>query len=484
MAVVLRCPDCREKLTLPAHPEPGTEVECPGCGNVFVAPDPETGEVPGRGPKKRPRDDDGEDDEKPRKKKKRPVEDDGEDEDDAAPPKKPAAGKAKGGKGPGEGKPARRRKAKKKETNKTALIALVAGGVLFLVLLIGLLVWFFSRKPVAYEMMNYVPDDSTAASGLNIGHMQKYPEFYNKLESSFADLGFKKATETTAKALGAEPNDLVDSMVQGSGKSGEALVLRTKKEFDVGGLAKLPGAREGTADGQKYYSVNKIEGLWGKDLRVFAPTNRLIVFCSAGMSDGAFRKILGGNKDNFDNTIPGKFGPLAKRTMKGTFWAIVVMDPDTRPKAPDKKAGGPGNGGSGGEFDAQVATSLSNAKAFGFKSSLGSRAVRFEVIIQCRDAEDASNAYQKYKDSDLAKGDEVEPPRWWKEFAQTTIANKKLGIELFSNLGAKSSGELFVVYSECDTKLLMEAINSLAGKITGTKPGGGTAPMPPPTPAK
>ena len=67
----------------------------------------------------------------------------------------------------------------------------------------------------------------------------------------------------------------------------------------------------------------------------------------------------------------------------------------------------------------------------------------------------------------------LDAPRWWKDFADNKIGSKKIGIELMANLGFKSSGDLFVVYSECDTKLLMEVLGTLVGKITGQNSGGG-----------
>src|SRR5262245_46560979 len=111
MAVELRCPDCRAKLRLSEDPEPGTEVECPECNAVFPAPDPDTGETPDAREKKAKTKD------KPKFAK------------DRAP---------------------RKRKAKKKETNKSALTIVIVGAVLFVSLVVGLLIWYFSRKPPSY----------------------------------------------------------------------------------------------------------------------------------------------------------------------------------------------------------------------------------------------------------------------------------------------------------------------------------------------
>jgi hypothetical protein len=464
MPVELRCPDCRAKLRLPDAPDPGTEVECPKCGHVFPAPDLDTGEVPDARAKKRPADD--EDDDRPRK-KKRPADDDDEDR-----PRKPADDyKPKEKKKAAGGKTPQRRRAKKKETNKGLLTVMIVGGVLFLILLIGLLVWYFGRKPPAYEMMGYLPADAQYAVGVNIGHMQKYPEFYKKVEPSYKDVGFKKFAEVMAKAIGIEPDDLIDYLVAGGGSSGDAVVIKTKTPFDPAGLAKLPGAQEYAADGQKYYTVADIPGVFG-GIQVFAPTNRLIVYCSRRIPETTFKNMLKGNKDNFDATLPGRSGPLGKRLVKGTLWAMFLFEGGyARPAAPNPGELGQGNL-NGAEFKNQVASQTGGAKGSGFKASLGSKSVRFEAVSWYGDSEAAANQYQKFKESPLAKGDEEEPPRWWKDMLQAMGISKKMGQELLSSVGAKTSGELYVMYTECDTKTLMDSIGGLIGKFIGPKPPG------------
>ncbi|MDB5308974.1 MAG: hypothetical protein JWO38_3176 [Gemmataceae bacterium] len=458
MAVELRCPDCRAKLRLPSAPETGTEVECPECGAVFAAPDPDTGDTPDRRGKKKAAG------EKPVKKP--PVDDDDEDDDR---PKKPAADDKKK---PDDKKQPKKRKAKKKETNKTAMIAIIVGVVLFLAVLVSLLAWFFTRKPVSYEMMSYLPDDSVTATGLNIGHMAKYSEFIKVVEGSYKDLGFKRAADALSKVIGGETNDMIDYVVIGSGKSGSGLVIRTKKEFDQGLLAKLPGARSGTADGRTYYTIPGFDKLWAgaaQELRVFAPTSRLVVFCPAQGNESTFKKMLNGNRDNPDTTLAARVGPLGKRTMRGTFWHIWVFEPTSRPTVSEKDKT---SDGVQGAFQKQAATSTASAQGMGFKASIGSRAVRFEVIIWFKDSDAAKELYTKYKESDLTKED-AEPPKFWKDVSQNMITSKKVAGELFQNLGAKASGELFVIYSECETAVLMEVISSLAGKLTGQSGGGG-----------
>ncbi len=463
MAVELRCPDCRTKLRLPSDPGPGTEVECPKCGTVFSAPDPDTGEVPDPRSKSLSGDSDDEDRPGPAKKKRRPVVDD--DDEDRPPQKKPVTS---GGKSPdaktaaSNKKQPKRRKTRKKETNKPVMYALITGGVVFLITVILLMVWYLNRKPASYEMMTYLPEDCNAAGGFNMGHVQKYPAFFEKLKPTYQNLGFKKAAEALATALGTDMDQLVDYVVEGfRGHSPGAIVIRTKKEFDTSALAKLPGARPYTTAGQSCYAVSRIEGLAYDDLRVFAPTKRLIVFCPGNIPDGVFQKMVGGNKENKENTLMGRVGSLGTRTTRGTYWYLGILDETNRPAK--EKSDDPNARKS--EFRDQMATTAATIKGIGFKASVGSTAVRFEVILWCRDSDAAADMYQKFKDSTLSKGDDDEPPKWWKDFTQSTISNKKVALELLATIGAKSSGDLFIYSARCNTVLFMEVINMLAGRL-------------------
>jgi hypothetical protein len=458
MAVELRCPDCRARLRLKESPDPGTEVECPECEHVFPAPDPDTGEVPdSRG---RKRGDDG----RPRKKR----DDDGEDRPKPKVEANGAAKKKKGGP-----KTPKRRKAKKQETNKTLMILLIVGVVIFVSSISGLLIWFFSRKPAAYELMKYLPADADAAVGLNIGHMQKYPGFFDAVEQTYTGNAFKRAADALAKAFGMDVNEMLDYMVEGTGSSGSAIVIRTKEEFDPELLLKLPGAREGTSGGQKYYAITNIRGAGD---RVFAPTNRIVVFCPGTISKGTFDNMLAGNVDN-EETLALRAGSLAKRTVRGTYWVFATGGVARAFVPPAKKDA---LGGSGGEFHTYVRGLLGSATFAGFKASVGSRSVRFEFIVHCEDSDASSDMYEKFKSSDLAKGDDaLEPPRYWKDFTQQIGGDRKINAELLSAIGAKTSGDLYIIYSECETKTLMSGVGTIGGKLSGgaqAGSGGGIGP--------
>ncbi|MBX9580748.1 MAG: zinc-ribbon domain-containing protein, partial [Gemmataceae bacterium] len=451
MAVELRCPDCRAKLRLAEAPEPGVEVECPKCQTVFPAPDPDTGEVPDdRSRKKRP--DDGAD---------RPA-------DKPKPARKPGADPKATPK---------KRKAKKQKTNKALLYTIVAVAVVFVGAVGGLLYWFFNRQPAAMEMMSYLPEDCWTASGGNIGHLQKYPEFFQRVEALYSGQPFVSVAGAFGDALGQKTNDYLDSVVTGStrGGGGYTVVLRTKKEFDPGVLAKLPAAREVQADGGKYYQAN----VDGQSVRAFAPTRRLVVFAAAGVPEGTLRTMMKANKGNEDKTLPGRAGALARRTVRGTAWVFFLLEAGDKPAVREEGAGGGLSGDNA--LRTHGAALLSAAKGVGMKASVGSRSVRAEVIFQYPDSDKAAEQYKKFKDSSLAKGDEEDPPKWWKELGNQ-VGNKKVQAELLSNVSATSSGELFIYYSQVDTKLMLEVVQGVGGKamaINGFGDGSGSGGGPP-----
>src|SRR5581483_8843998 len=146
-----------------------------------------------------------------------------------------------------------------------------------------LLYWYINRVPVSFQMMAYLPEDTNLASGVNVGHLQKYAEFYKAIQSASTDKTFWKLDEALNKATGAE----IDYAVYGSGPSGFVWVIRSKKEFDPAGLAKLPGAQSYAADGVTYYTASDIGGVFGS-LKAFAPTNRIAVFAQGRIPDPVF----------------------------------------------------------------------------------------------------------------------------------------------------------------------------------------------------
>src|SRR5262249_12346513 len=138
-----------------------------------------------------------------------------------------------------------KRKAKKRETSKAALIGVIAAGVILLICMVSVLIWYFTRTSKAVEMFYYVPEDAQEAIGLNLGHAQKYPEFYKSLKTLIDGTDFKPAGEAVAKAAGSDFDKLVDYVAKASSKTnGWAIVLRTKAEFDDGALAKIPGSEK------------------------------------------------------------------------------------------------------------------------------------------------------------------------------------------------------------------------------------------------
>lgn len=437
MAVEFRCPECRAKLRLTDAPEPGEEVECPKCSHVFPAPD---NGIEFRSSKKKPAgsaaktSEDDEAEEKPKPEKK---------------PEKKAAGPKK-------------RRVRKKEVNKTLLYSVAGGGVALVIAISCLLFWYFSRVPIPFQMMAYLPEDSKLASGVNVGHIQKYAEFAKTVQQASNDKVFWKAGDVMKTATGAE----MDYAVYGSTPSstGFVWIIRSKKEFNPADLSKLPGAKSYSADGQTYYTADDFGGFGG--MKAFAPTNRIVVFASGGIPDGQFRNMLKGNTANPDKTLLGRTKPLAKRITRGTWW-ILSDYPITAP--PESNTGG---GPEQAEADLKrvIAEHTGKGSAWGFKASAGSKDIRFEAVVRCKEAETANETAKKWKESELAKGDEGTPPKWFKAVT-TKAGDQKVGIELLSTLQFTSSGDLFIVKSSVETRLYMNSVQTLVNNLSQIQPG-------------
>jgi len=472
MAVELRCPECRAKLRLPVAPEEGSEIECPKCGHVFSA---ETSAVGGA--RRDTRDDD---DDKPRKKSA------ADDDDEPRKKKKGKKTATKTGGTPGQPKK-KKRKLKKRKSNQMVLIGAIIGGLMVLGFFIGAIVWFFNRKSASQEMMMYLPDDCDEVSGLNLGHLQKYPEFYKSCETSFGNYGFKKAADAFSKALGQEMNDTIDYVVQGVGRTGgqeiAATVLRTKAEFDTSLLSKLPGAAKGTRNGVDFYTINDIPELGYGGLRVFAPTNRLVVFCRADTPDSKFNAMVTGNKDNAENTPFVRGGQLSKQVVRGTAWKFMIYGRSVAKLAPAAPQGG-GQGGFGGQesdddmLKKEIADIISTAQGCGFKASVGSREVRGEWIVWYKDSEAANNMLKKWKEKEWIKDEEKDPPKFWRAVASKSGGGKTAPNVLRDGLAFRQSGETFSIRTSMDVNLVKTGIGSLVTAFVNPVTGGsGSMPM-------
>ncbi len=470
MAVELRCPGCRAKLRLPVAPEADSEIECPKCGIVFPADD----NIVHAGaadavdpPKKKTSDDQGDDRPKKKKKTDTAAKKDG---DQADAPKK--------------NKKKKLRKLKKRKTNPIVLIGAIVGGLMVLGCIVGVLLWFFNRKSASMEMMMYLPDDCDEVAGVNIGHIQKYPEFSKTVENTFANTGFKRAGEIFSKALGQDMNETIEYVVQGTGRTGgtptgnlvEATVLRTKAEFDASLLSKLPGAKDYSQDGVKYYTIDDIPELGYPGLRVFAPTNRIVVFCRGDMPEKTFGGMLNGNKDDPDKTVYKRSGPLGKQVIRGTAWKFTLYGRSIAKPAPPAPPQGGGAGGSENDEDQirkEIADILSASQGSGYKASVGSREVRGEWVVWYKDSEAASNMLKKWRDKDWVQDEEKDPPRWWKALANKTGGGKTAPNVVRDGLAFKQSGETFIVRSAMDVKLLQQGVASLVNAFNPPQNSGG-----------
>ncbi|MCE9565256.1 MAG: zinc-ribbon domain-containing protein [Planctomycetes bacterium] len=469
MAVELRCPKCKSKLRLQEEPDADAEIECPKCEHVFGAEDNVVNA--------------GDDDDKPKKKKK-PAAD--QDDKPKQPEKKEAEKKPAA---PPQPKKRKKKKSKARKTSPVVLVGIIVTGVMVIGTVLGAMVWFFTKKSASQEMMTYLPDDCDEIFGLNLGHLQKYPEFYKSCESAFTNAGFRKAGQLFATAKGAEFNDTFDYMIYGVGKVGgkqdgqlvEATVLRTKVEFDPGVVGKIPGAKEGTLNGVKYYAIPEVPELGYPGLRVFAPTNRIVVFCRGDIPDAKFKAMLGGNKENPDATPFVRAGAIGKYAIRGTVWRINLYDRSfPRPVAPvqamkpNPVAGGPpvpaGEPTNEDAIKKEIADLAGSAKASAFKASVGSREVRGEWTLWYKSSDAASEVRKKWKEKEWVKDDEKDPPRWWKTVADKSGGGKTAPNVLKDNLKFLASGELFTVRTTMDTNMIKQGVSSLVSTFSPPAP--------------
>ncbi|HEV3386476.1 MAG TPA: hypothetical protein VG097_16755, partial [Gemmata sp.] len=254
----------------------------------------------------------------------------------------------------------------------------------------------------------------------------------------------------------------------------EATVLRTKEEFDTSLLKNIPGAKEYTAEGVKYYTIDDIPELKYEGLRVFAPTNRIVVFCRGDMGEPRFKAMLTGNRDNPDNTAYKRAGPLIKAVTRGTAWKLFIYDRSfPRPPAPPPSKDGRENDED--NLKTEIAEICAASKASGYKASVGSRDVRGEWVIWLKDSDSANSMAKKWKEKDWMKDDEKPPPRWWKIVAGKSGGGKTAENALKDGLVFRSSGETFSIRTSLETKTLQTSVNSLVqaffGRVGGGMPG-------------
>ncbi|MBA4062879.1 MAG: hypothetical protein C0501_04070 [Isosphaera sp.] len=459
MAVELRCPKCEARLRLPADPDPDAEVECPKCEHVFV---PEPAAVPAG--------------EKPRKKKA--AADDGGGAGADAPPrkkkKKKAADGAKGQAAPpadAKGKGPKKRKAKKKKTPPAVIAGLVVGVLMVVGLVSGVFIYFLTKKSSSQEIMSYLPADCDEVVGVNLGHLRKYPGFYETCKGQIEPTGFHEAGTVFAKALGGEFDTTVDYVVQGVGSSGGkaigATVFRTVEEFDPGALAKIKGAKKYTLAGVDYYTVPDVPKLGYPGLRVFAPTNRLVVFCPGDMPEAAFKSALTGNKDDPEKAVYARSGQLGKAVSRGTVWQFVLYGRAYKPPAPPKPPEGQGGGDDADTLLKQdIAKVLAGSQGYGLKASVGSRDIRGEWVTWYKDADAATEARKTWKEKDWVKDEEAPNPRYWRSMSYKSGLGKTAENVIKDGLSFRASGELFIIRTEAETKLLQQGVGTLVGQFT------------------
>jgi hypothetical protein len=337
-------------------------------------------------------------------------------------------------------------------------------------------------------MITYLPDDCDTVAGINVGHLQKYPEFYKQCQSMFASKGFKHAGDIFAQAIGNQSmDDVVDYVVQGTGYAGgsagaarlDATIMKTKEEYDPEDLSRIPGAKEYVLNGHKYYTIPDIPALGYAGLRVFGPTNRLVVFCAGTIPQPKFEAMLEGNKDNVENTTYTRAGSLARQTIRGTAWRFHIEGRASPGFSNADIFPGGVNSDDGKEFAQDWGPLTQGMKGIGIKGSVGSRDVRGEVIIQYADSDTASKNYTLWREKDWILDSEKEAPRWFKSLAGRISVGKKSVNIVRDGLSFRSSGDLFMVRSEIETNELMQSLQGFVGAFTGGGQGsmmGGSGP--------
>jgi hypothetical protein len=278
-------------------------------------------------------------------------------------------------------------------------------------------------------------------------------------------------------------DDVTDRLIQGAGNGSgglvEATVFRTKEEFDQTLLSKIPGAKKYTAENVDYYTIPPIAKLGYPAPRVFAPTNRLVVFCSGAIPEAKFRLMLTGNKDNLDNTAYVKSGQLGKYTIRGTAWRFDIDKRAPRlPGGPPRPLFGAatGDNNEAKAFAEDISSIDGGIQGMGLKASVGSREVKGEWIVQYTESDRASEQYKKWREKEWVKDSEKNPPRYWKSLANISGAGKTAENILRDNLYFKSSGELFIVGTAVETTVL--SVSTLMTPFTGQQQGGGGPSMP------
>jgi hypothetical protein len=447
MAFELRCPGCRAKLRLPDAPEEGSEIECPKCGQVFAAEAASVGAARGGDGAGTTR--------------KKPASD--------------APAKSKKRKEPAPGGTPRRRLLKKRKSNPYVLYGAIGGGVLLLGIFIGAIVWFFNRQSASQEMMLYLPDDCDEVWGINIGHLQKYPEFYKTCEAGFANTGFKRAADMFSKALGQETNDTITYVVQGTGQGVAATVLRTKEEFDPGMLARMPSAQKGTRNGVDYYVIpgSQIQELgYGELIKIFAPTPRIVVFTRGDTPESKFDAMLSGHEGNKEATPGVRAGQLAKQVVRGTAWRFMLYGRSVTKLPPPNIQPSAGSESEDDQLRKEIADIVANAQGCGFKASIGSRDVRGEFVVWYKDSDEANGMLKKWREKDWVQDEEKDPPKFFGALASKSGGGKTAKNVIRDGLSFRQSGETFSVRTAMEVNLIKGSIVSIVNSVLAGSGGG------------
>ncbi|QEL16182.1 zinc ribbon domain-containing protein [Limnoglobus roseus] len=422
MAFQTRCPECQAKLTLEDTPDADESIECPKCGNQFMA--------------------------KPLKKKKA---DDGGDKGDEKGGEKPAKkGDKKKDKGEKGGKTAeagpKKRKTKKKKSNKVIMILMAAGGlgILTCVALIGYLV--LGKVSKVDEALSHVPGDFNHIRGMNVGLIARYPGYLTELTPQFNVVVKDVATELAAAAPPQAVPGIDDAAIAftdyaihakrkvNGGVNGQVVVIRTREKINFAEVGPKLGAAA-NIDGVPCFR-SSARGLMNNAM-IFSPNNRLIVVVLAtGQQDAVLRTSMGGPKAK-DTTRAGKLTDAGKKISSGHLWTMVVTEGDLAGYA---KA----IGDSIKKDFPKVAGALQGTKVYGTWMMFGT-AVRVGVGCDADTRDTASEIATSLKEGPLGKGDDSEMPNESKKVV-SNHSSKEFKAELMANIKYSYTGTC--VYAE------------------------------------
>lgn len=417
-AVNITCPKCGVKMQLDEAPAADEAVECPKCEHQFTpaAPPPAKKPLPA-------------DMTSPRSKNK------------------------KKGKGKKADQPGKKKGVKKKKSNPFFLTLMIGGALAILACVGGIAYLVFGASTKVPEMLSYCPADSNVIRGCNVGLIARYPGYYPEATKQINYGPVKDCSDAMAKATGADPENVLDyfmvAKVKGGRPSGTVVVLRSREQFDIGGLA----ADLGQPTDQGGVRVYRPKGKSGAmaNAAVLVPNNRLFIVVEAGPGqEQLVQQVAAGGPRNKANMLDGKLTRAGRLTTNGHIWTLIRCEGEMANYNKEMAE----------KLDKSfkpVADQMRTSKTFGLWMSFGAGGYRVGGAIDCADADAASAVADSLATGPISKGDDSEVPRDFRS-AVSIAAGKDFLAYFLGNIKFKYTGDC--AYFE--TKIIREK----AGQLT------------------